>query len=52
MTLCIGMGFLAHVLLRTAVGRPGSVRPALWVTSAVFVVFFALDPIERRLGLG
>ncbi len=51
-TVGIGMGFLAHVLLRTAVGRPGSVRPALWVTSAVFVVFFALDPIERWLGLG
>ncbi|GAA2693962.1 NCS2 family permease [Streptomyces aculeolatus] len=50
-TVGIGIGFLAHTLLRTAVGRPTSVRPALWVTSAVFVVYFALDPIERWLGL-
>ena len=45
----IGAGVISFVLLRVAVGRIRDVHPLMWVVAAVFVVYFALDPIQQLL---
>ena len=45
----IGAGVVSFVLLRVATGRGRDVHPLMWVVSAVFVVYFALDPIQQLL---
>jgi adenine/guanine/hypoxanthine permease len=46
----IGAGVISFALLRTAVGRRREVHPLMWVIAAVFVVYFALQPIQQLLG--
>lgn len=46
----IGAGFLAYVLIKTVLGRAKEVHWLLWGASALFVVYFAIDPIEQILG--
>ena len=45
----IGAGVVSFVLLRVAVGRRRDVHPLMWVVAAVFVVYFALEPIQQLL---
>ena len=45
----IGAGFLAFVLIKVVVGKAGAVHPLLWVVSALFVVYFAIEPITALL---
>jgi AGZA family xanthine/uracil permease-like MFS transporter len=45
----IGAGVVSFVLLRVATGRGRDVHPLMWVIAAVFVVYFALDPIQQLL---
>ncbi|GAA4756786.1 NCS2 family permease [Modestobacter marinus] len=45
----IGAGVISFVLLRLAVGRRRDVHPLMWVVAAVFVVYFALEPIQQLL---
>jgi AGZA family xanthine/uracil permease-like MFS transporter len=45
----IGAGVVSYVLLRIAVGRIRDVHPLMWVVAGVFVVYFALDPIQQLL---
>ena len=45
----IGAGVVSYVLLRVATGRGREVHPLMWVVAAVFVVYFALDPIQQLL---
>jgi AGZA family xanthine/uracil permease-like MFS transporter len=45
----IGAGFISYALLRLTTGRARSVHPLLWVTAALFVVYFAIGPIEDAL---
>jgi AGZA family xanthine/uracil permease-like MFS transporter len=47
----IGAGFISWVVLQAARGRAREVHPLLWVVSALFVVYFALDPIKDVLGV-
>ena len=47
----IGAGFLAYVTLRAARGRAKDVSRLLWVIALLFLVYFAIDPIERALGV-
>ena len=47
----IGMGFLAYVILRAARGKIREVHPLMWVISALFVVYFAMDPVRDLLGV-
>jgi AGZA family xanthine/uracil permease-like MFS transporter len=47
----IGAGFIAYVLIKLVQGRARDVHPLLWVVSALFVVYFAIDPIEQLLGV-
>jgi AGZA family xanthine/uracil permease-like MFS transporter len=48
-TVGIGAGFLAYVLIKAVRGKVGEIHALLWVISALFVVYFAIDPITRLL---
>ncbi|MGY1679818.1 NCS2 family permease [Geodermatophilus sp. SYSU D01176] len=43
----IGAGVVSYVLLRSAVGRHREVHPLMWVIAVVFVVYFALEPLQQ-----
>jgi AGZA family xanthine/uracil permease-like MFS transporter len=45
----IGAGVVSFVLLRTVAGRPREVHPLLWIVAVLFVVYFALQPIQQLL---
>jgi len=45
----IGAGFVAWVVLRAAAGRAREIHPLLWLTSVLFVVYFAIDPVRTVL---
>jgi AGZA family xanthine/uracil permease-like MFS transporter len=48
-TVGIGAGFIAWVLVKIARGKARDVHPLLWAVSALFVVYFAKAPIEQML---
>ncbi len=48
----IGAGFISYVVIAALRGRSRAVSPLLWGIAALFVVYFAIDPIERALGVG
>ncbi|MBA2697355.1 MAG: NCS2 family permease [Nocardioidaceae bacterium] len=43
----IGAGFIAYVILKAARGKVAQIHPLLWVVAALFVVYFAIDPISH-----
>ncbi|MFD2091763.1 NCS2 family permease [Blastococcus deserti] len=43
----IGAGVISYVLLRAAVGRVREVHPLMWVISVMFLVYFALEPLQQ-----
>ncbi len=47
----IGAGFLAYVVIKTVVGKAREVNWLLWAVSALFLVYFAIDPVEQVLGV-
>ncbi|MFI1734686.1 NCS2 family permease [Streptomyces acidicola] len=47
----IGAGFVAYVLIKTVLGKARQVHWLLWGTSALFLVYFAIDPIEQLFGV-
>jgi AGZA family xanthine/uracil permease-like MFS transporter len=48
-TVGIGAGFIAYVFIKLVKGKPGQVHPLLWVVAALFVAYFAIDPITDLL---
>jgi AGZA family xanthine/uracil permease-like MFS transporter len=46
----IGAGFLAYVLVKIVRGKAAAVHPLLWVVSALFLVYFAIEPVKQLLG--
>ena len=48
-TVGIGAGFLAFVLIKVVKGKVSDVPPLLWVIAALFVVYFAIHPITDLL---
>ncbi len=50
-TTGVAAGVVSHVAIRTAQGRARQVGAFLWVLTAVFLVYFALGPIESGLGV-
>ena len=48
-TVGIGAGFITHVVLKVVRGRAGEVKPLLWLVAALFVVYFAIDPVTGWL---
>ena len=47
----IGVGFIAWVVLRSAVGKAREISPLLWIVAAGFVVYFARGWIESLIGM-
>jgi adenine/guanine/hypoxanthine permease len=47
----IGAGFISYAVLALATGRARRVHPLLWLVAALFVVYFAISPIQRLLGV-
>ena len=47
----IGAGFVSFVVIRAAQGRAREVHPLMWVVSALFVLYFAIEPLESWLGV-
>ncbi|WP_328870475.1 NCS2 family permease [Streptomyces sp. NBC_00287] len=47
----IGAGFVAYVVIKAVLGKAKEVHWLLWGTSALFLVYFAIDPIEQILGV-
>ena len=48
-TVGIGAGFITYVFIKLVKGKAGQVHPLLWVVAALFVVYFAIDPITELL---
>jgi AGZA family xanthine/uracil permease-like MFS transporter len=44
-TVGIGAGFLAYVLIKVIRGRLDAIHPILWLIAVLFVVYFAISPI-------
>ena len=47
----IGAGFVSYAVIKLLAGRGREVHPLLWLTSALFVAYFAIEPLERLLGV-
>ncbi|WP_413756622.1 NCS2 family permease [Streptomyces sp. MMBL 11-3] len=47
----IGAGFLAYVTIKTVLGRAKEIHWLLWATAALFLLHFAIDPLEQLLGV-
>jgi AGZA family xanthine/uracil permease-like MFS transporter len=50
-TAGIGAGFVTYALIKVARGKAKDVHPLLWIVSALFVVYFAIDPLKNALGV-
>ena len=48
-TVGIGAGFLAFVLIKVIRGKLADVHILMWIIAAAFVVYFAIDPITDLL---
>jgi AGZA family xanthine/uracil permease-like MFS transporter len=49
-TAGIGAGFITYVVLKAVRGKAAEVHPLAWLAAAMFVVYFAIDPIRSLLG--
>jgi AGZA family xanthine/uracil permease-like MFS transporter len=47
----IGAGFIAYVVLKAARGKWRDPGLLLWIIALLFLVYFAIDPVERLLGV-
>jgi AGZA family xanthine/uracil permease-like MFS transporter len=45
----IGAGFIAYVVVKVARGKVRDVHPLMWVVAALFVVYFAIHPVTGWL---
>jgi AGZA family xanthine/uracil permease-like MFS transporter len=50
-TVGIGAGFVSYVLIKAVRGKASAVHPLLWVVSAAFGLYFAIDPVRQLLGV-
>jgi len=48
-TVGIGAGFLAFILIKVVRGKVSGIHPLMWVVGAAFVVYFGIDPITDLL---
>ncbi len=44
-TVGIGAGFVAYVLIKVVRNKSAEIHPLLWVVAALFVVYFAINPV-------
>jgi AGZA family xanthine/uracil permease-like MFS transporter len=43
----IGAGVISYVLLRSVTGGARKIHPLMWLIAALFVVYFALEPLQQ-----
>jgi AGZA family xanthine/uracil permease-like MFS transporter len=43
----IGAGIVSYVLLRSVTGGRRQIHPLMWLIAALFVVYFALEPLQQ-----
>ena len=48
-TVGIGAGFLAYVLIKLVRGKAREVHALMWVVSVLFLVYFAINPLTDLL---
>ena len=48
-TVGIGAGFLAYVLIKIVRGRASVVHPLMWLISVLFIAYFAISPLTALL---
>ena len=48
-TVGIGAGFIAYVLIKLVRGKLAEIHPLMWVVAGLFVAYFAIDPLTRLL---
>ena len=48
-TVGIGAGFLAYVLIKLVRGKVAGIHPLMWVISVLFVLYFAIHPLTELL---
>ena len=46
----IGAGFVSFVLIKVVKLKAPQVHPLMWITSALFVIYFAIDPLKDLVG--
>ena len=47
----IGAGFVTYVVIKAVRGKASQVHPLLWGVAAMFVLYFAINPLEQLLGV-
>ncbi|MFE2319249.1 NCS2 family permease [Streptomyces sp. NPDC059441] len=47
----IGAGFVAYVVIKAVLGKIREVHWLLWAVSALFLVYFAIDPVRQLFGV-
>ncbi|RFC75847.1 NCS2 family permease [Streptomyces sp. AcE210] len=47
----IGAGFVSYVVIKASLGKAREVHWLLWGAAALFLVYFAIDPVEQLLGV-
>ncbi len=50
-TVGIGAGFVVYTLIKVVRGKALAIHPLLWAVSALFVVYFAIDPLRNAVGI-
>jgi AGZA family xanthine/uracil permease-like MFS transporter len=50
-TVGIGAGLVVYTLIKVVRGKSAAVHPLLWVVSALFVLYFAIEPVKQVLGV-
>ncbi len=45
----IGAGFVTYVVIKVVRGKIASIHPLMWVVAALFVVYFAIEPVRTLL---
>jgi AGZA family xanthine/uracil permease-like MFS transporter len=50
-TYSITNGFIAYVVIKACLGKAREVHWLLWGTAVLFLVYFAIDPLEQLLGI-
>jgi AGZA family xanthine/uracil permease-like MFS transporter len=46
----VGAGVISYALLRTVTGRRREVHPLMWLIAVLFLVYFALEPLQQLVG--
>ncbi len=49
-TAGIGAGFVFYTVIQVAKGKWAKIHPLMWVVSIMFVIYFALGPIQSAIG--